>query len=249
MKLTITIFILFLTSIFGNSNSDIKIFTDKHFPPFNMEIDGKLTGLSVDILDAMLKKMNSNQSIKDVLISTWSRAYALTQLKKNSVLLSTSKSSSREGLFKWVGPMFSSSIGLIALKKNNIKIKKISDINKYKIGVVLKDIGATKLYENNVSRKNMNYSKGAKAPIFSFKKLELGKIDLFSYSILPAFYEAKNNGFDINKYEVVYTFKKEKVYFAFNKQTDDKIINQWQKALDDIKKDGSFDKILKKYNV
>jgi len=37
------------------------------------------------------------------------------------------------------------------------------------------------------------------------------------------------------------------LYIAFNKNTPDTIIEKWQKALDDIKKDGTYQKILNKY--
>jgi polar amino acid transport system substrate-binding protein len=36
-------------------------------------------------------------------------------------------------------------------------------------------------------------------------------------------------------------------YFAFSLSTSDDVINSWQKALDSMKKDGTFAKIYKKW--
>jgi ABC-type amino acid transport substrate-binding protein len=42
-------------------------------------------------------------------------------------------------------------------------------------------------------------------------------------------------------------FLKSTMNIAFNINTDDDIVQKWQKALDDIKADGTYDRIMKKY--
>lgn len=37
------------------------------------------------------------------------------------------------------------------------------------------------------------------------------------------------------------------LYIAFHKETSEEVIQRWQKALDEIKKDGTYQKILQKY--
>ncbi len=38
-----------------------------------------------------------------------------------------------------------------------------------------------------------------------------------------------------------------KLYIAFNKNTKNSIIKKWQKALNEIKTDGTYEKIINKY--
>jgi len=59
----------------------------------------------------------------------------------------------------------------------------------------------------------------------------------------------KENGHDITEYEIVFEITKEEknLYFAFNKDTSDEIIGKFQKALDEVKKEGLYDKIISKY--
>ena len=57
----------------------------------------------------------------------------------------------------------------------------------------------------------------------------------------------ETHNFDAKKYEVIKKYKSDTLYFAFNINTDDKIIQQLQKSLDQLKKDGTYQKIKSKY--
>ena len=245
---TKTLFIILILTVtaYSQPKNYINMLTE-HYPPYNMKIDGKLTGMSVEILNEMLKQMQSKQSIGDVKLSNWSRAYTITLKKKNTMLFSTTRTKERELLFKWVGPIKNVDIGLIAPKRKNIKINNISDLNKYIIGTVSKDVGEQLLIKSGVRKKNMQYVSGENAINLSFKKMKRNRIDMFSYNTTVAFENAKDNGLDSNLYEIVYVLEKNALYFAFNLKTDDEVIEKWQKALDQIKQNGTYSKILKKY--
>ncbi|MBF0259816.1 MAG: hypothetical protein HQK62_13460, partial [Desulfamplus sp.] len=43
-------------------------------------------------------------------------------------------------------------------------------------------------------------------------------------------------GFDVNQYETVYVLKSGELYYAFNSNTSDEIIQKLQQALDDLKR-------------
>ncbi len=236
---------LLISNLFATQT--IKIYTEQ-YPPHNMKIAGKLEGRSVEILSAMFKQMNSNQSIKDIKLTNWSRAYSMALKIPNSMVFSTTRTKQRENLFKWVGPIVKVDVGLLALKEKNIKIKNIKDFNNYKIGAVLKDVAEQLLIEKGVSKKNIQHVNGANAINLSFTKMEKGRIDMFAYNTDVAMAGAKIAGYDISKYEIIYILDDTaELYFAFNKQTNDKIIQKWQKALNDIKSNGTYDTIIKKY--
>ena len=231
----------------GIDSHCIKMFTE-HYPPYNMKnINGKLMGSSVEVLDAVLKEMKSTQTIKDVKLRSWSKSYKIAKKRKNSMVFSTTRTASREDLFKWVGPIATTTVGVLALKSKKIVINKTSDFNKYKIGVVLDDVGEALLLESGVDKNHFSYVKGEDAINISFANLENNRIDMFVYNLNVAFANAKMEGFDISKYEIIFTLKVGELYFAFNKQTDDAVIQKWQSALDKIKTDGIYRKIQSKY--
>ena len=236
----------FIINVFAVQEQRIKMYTE-HYPPHNMKTAGELTGISVEVLDEMFKQMKSKQTTKEVKLTNWSRAYSVAQKVPNSMVFSTTRTKSRENLFKWVGPIVKTRVGVIAPKNKNIVINNITDFNKYKIGAVLKDVGEILLLERGVNKKNIQYVNGEDAINLSFTKMEKGRIDMFAYGLGAAFANAKKEGFDISKYEVIYTLAEAELYFAFNEKTDNEIINKWQASLDAIKKDNRYSSIIKKY--
>jgi len=230
----------------GDNPAKITMLTEV-YPPYNMEVDGKLQGITVDILEAMLAILNTGQTRKDFILTNWSRAYSMAEKRKNHMVFGTTRTEKREPLFKWVGPITTTTIGIIAPKDKNIVIDKLSDLNQFRIGTVLKDIGEQILHESGIEKKQLYAVGGKNAIELSFKKMQNNRIDLFAYEINVAFYEAKLKGYNLDDFEVVYTLKEGELYYAFNGATDDRIIRQWQNALDTIKKNGLHKKIIERY--
>lgn len=55
------------------------------------------------------------------------------------------------------------------------------------------------------------------------------------------------NGLDVNDFVVLYRFKTIEMYIAFSKNTDVKVVSKWSEALQNMKHDGSFRSIHKKW--
>ena len=217
------------------------------YPPYNMEVDGQLQGIAVDVLEAMLTILNTGQTREDFILTNWSRAYSMAEKRKNHMVFGTTRTEKREPLFKWVGPITTTTIGIIAPKNKKIVIDKLSDLNQFRVGTVLKDIGGQILLESGIEKKQLSTVSGKNAIDLSFKKMQNDRIDLFAYEINVAFYEAKLKGYNLDNYEVIYTLQEGELYYAFNSATDDKVITQWQNALDTIKENGLYTKIIEKY--
>jgi len=141
------------TTLYSSNIDKVKIFTE-NYPPYNMEVNGQLKGISVDILEAMMKQMGSKRTIADFKLKPWASGYKITSMKKNTMLFSTTRTEQREKLFKWVGPIIATKIGIIAPKDKKIKINNTKELNNYKIGAVLKDIGE-QLLQKLVSKKRI----------------------------------------------------------------------------------------------
>ena len=70
---------------------------------------------------------------------------------------------------------------------------------------------------------------------------------LFAYSLNAVRWELKKNKVSQLDYESVYTLQKSDVYYAFNKDTSDELVQKFQLALDTLKKHGGHQKILNQY--
>ncbi len=242
-----SVFVCISQNAFAEEKSQRITMMTENAPPNAMITEQGLQGLAVDILDAMLQLMGTEEDRGDIIVSNWSRAYSMAKNKKNHMVFSTLRTPEREPFFKWVGPISTLTVGIIAPKSKNIVIEQLSDFGQYRVGAVLKDIGGRMLVELGVKEERLQYVSGKNATDLSFKKLNNNRIDLFAYPVEPAMYAAKVKGHDVSKFEVVYVLNEGDTYYAFNKNTDDDIITQWQVALDTLKENGAYNKIIEKY--
>lgn len=232
--------------IFAQSVDDI-VFMTENYPPFNFEEDGRLQGISTDLMVLILKNLDSKQTREDIRLLPWARGYRLTLNQKNTSLFATTRTAEREKLFKWVGPITTTSIGLLARKERKIKINSLADIKKYRVGVVRSDIGEQLLVNAGIPLQNLDRVGGTDATLTSITKLNKGRIDVWSYETNVAKWEVKAKGFKVDEYETVYVLKEGELYFAFHKDTPEGLLQQLQDALDVLKAQGAHQKIIDKY--
>ena len=230
-------------NVFAQSIDDLMIMTEI-YPPLNFEQDGKLQGISVDIMALLLERLNTKLTRDDIKLLPWARAYKYLQTRENTCLFSTTRTEEREDLFKWVGPIIPSRHVLIAPKYKKISIQSLEDLKKYRIGTVIEDVAEQLLVE-------MGYDKGTliavSDPALCAKQLDKGRIDLWAYGDIVANWIIKQEGFLPDDYESVYVLKESGYYFAFYKETPDDVIQQFQQALDELNEQGEIQKIVDSY--
>lgn len=220
------------------SATDFKIMTEE-YPPFNYSEGGKLTGLSTDVMMELAKRVGHSSEFE---MLPWARGYNLIQKKSGQILFSMTRTEAREELFKWVGPVASNKWVLFAKKDSGLTIASLEDAKKVKkIGTYKEDAAETFLKEEGFTNLDSVVNDELNVP-----KLMAGRIDLWIVGELQGIYKAKAKGV-ADDLEKVMDIKDTQLYIAFSKDTADEDIAKWQKALDDMKADGSYDTILKKY--
>ncbi len=209
-------------------------------PPFNYREDAVFTGSSTEVVREIMRRLDLPA---DIQVMTWARAYQLALTQPNVVLFSTARTPERENLFHWVGPIYKVRFGFYARRGTGpyptclADAKKVNAIATYKDDVreqLLKSLGFTNL-------------DSSKSPTSNLKKLLSGRVDLWLYSNLGVSSIAKQMGIDPDEVELVLPFKDNNVYIAISKGTPQAVVNQWQAALDDMKREGIFEKISKQW--
>lgn len=237
-----SLFLSIFISISLFAFDDIQPLTET-WVPYQIETKSGLKGISVDLVRQIQKRIGNNKEIK---VFPWKRGYNITLNKKGYALFLTTRSKKREELFKWVGPI--SSMKLVFFKnahRNDLKINSLEDAKKVNSIVVAEDtISYEKL--NELGFKNLEVNKLAN---YSFAKLQQNKVDLYPVEYHAFMYKLKQLKQDkkiipVKMKEPIYEAM---LYIAFNKQTPNKIIKKWQNALDEIKADGTYKKILDNY--
>lgn len=228
---------------YGQNPNDITFYTE-HFPPFNYEENGVLHGIAVDILDEIFRDMGSDTNKSDITLLPWSRAYKIVSTQTNTCLFTMVKSEEREPLFKWVGPIVSAPIVLLAKKSKNIEINTLDDLNKYKVVVIRNDIGHRLLVNRGIPEKSLFITTFPnKVPLL----LQNDRVDIWAYGELSAFDIMNRNSINKSEYEVIYTLSVGENYYAFNLETSDEIIRIFQESLDRVKADGRYQNISDSY--
>lgn len=220
------------------------VFMTEQYPPYNFEKDNKLQGIAVDTLALMLQRAESKQTRGDIKLLPWARGYNRVLSEPNTCLFSTTRTEEREHLFKWVGPIAPEAVGLIARKERNIKIDSVEDIKKHKIGTIRDDVAEQYLISAGISVDDMER---VAESIINIRKLNRGRIDLWAYDANVAMWELKANGFNPADYESVHVLGRKNQYFACHKGTSDSLIRKLQAALETLKADGEYEKILGRY--
>ena len=234
---TTLVFFLLKSTLFS---AELKIYTNEE-PPLNFRgQDNQVTGFAVDIVQEILKRTATNSKIN---LLTWARGYQYLQREENVFLFSMAQTDQRKSKFKWVGPLATKRAILIAKKKSGITITTLEDAKKVKkIGTLIGD--SKKEYLQQKGFTNLHSTPKWEQVV---KMLMRGRVDLLALTDVDFPIIAKKAGINISDLEVVYTMYQYHVYIGVSKQTPEQYINQWQKTLDSIKSDGTFEKIINKW--
>jgi ABC-type amino acid transport substrate-binding protein len=226
------------------SELDQLTFITESYPPYNFKSKGKLKGISVDLLLAAAKKSSSLLTAKGIRVFPWPRAYKMAETGPNIVLFSTTRTDEREPKFNWVGPIVPTRIVLLAKKSNSIVINSPSDIKKYVVGAITDDIGDQLVQEAGVKPSSIKHVPKAESLA---KMLGAGRIKLWAYEENVARWFIKKGGLNNSDFESVYTLKESDLYYAFSKDISEDRQQRLQKAIDEVKASGEFDKIKAEY--
>ncbi|MCK5195422.1 MAG: transporter substrate-binding domain-containing protein [Desulfobulbaceae bacterium] len=238
-KLTINVFLILSLFIGIAYAQDLTIITEE-YPPLSFKKDGILTGSSIEVVREILRRLKQPDNI---IMLPWARGYNLLKTQSNRALFSTTRTKERESLFHWVGLLCISQNGFYAKKGSTHNInslddaKKVGSIATYKEDAreqMLKLWGFTNLDSSNSAASNL-------------KKLLSGRVDLWMYDSLGMPKVAEHVGVDTTELELVLPLNEVSLYVAFSKGTPEKIVKKWQKTLDNMKRDGTFEFISKKW--
>ncbi len=233
----------FATTAAAGELDGISYMTEE-FPPLNFEKDGKITGIAVDLLDAVLKKAGASGSAADVQLLPWANGYKKVQEVPDTCLFSMTRTEARENMFKWAGPIIVSRIAVIAKKGSNVVIGSPADLSKYTYGVIREDVGMQMLQAAGVPESNLDITSNNDANI---KKLDAGRINAWAYVEATAMALLKQAGLNPSDFETVYVLQESPLCYAFNKNTADSKVEAFQKALDAVKAEGEADRIIERY--
>ena len=202
----------------------------EEYRPYNYTENDKLTGISVELLKLMWRKMGyAEQPIE---IYPWARGYYYLQKQSNSVLFATSRTEEREDLFKWVGPIYHVKNILIALSRNNLHINSLEDAKNLDIGTVIDDVSEQLLISSGFDHSLLQRVSSIEQNLL---KLKIGRIDLVAITDKGFKDYLVSENYDAHDFNTIYVIQETGSYYAFNKSVPDTLVAEFQEAFDSLK--------------
>ncbi|OSQ29944.1 ABC transporter substrate-binding protein [Thalassospira sp. MCCC 1A03138] len=219
----------------------VKIYTED-FAPFNYMTDAGLTGAGTDVVREMATRLGHDGKFE---VLPWKRALQIVDNEPGTAVFSMVRTSEREDEYKWVGPIIVTRGWLYKMADSNLEIRDLSDARKVAaIGVQAGGAAERVLREQGFKNLAALYTPGN-----ALQLLASNRIDLWEASDLVLEHQRRKFGIDRSEVEPVIGLGIYELYLAFSPQTPDFIVDQWQMVLDDLRSDGTFAEIGRKYGV
>lgn len=224
----------------GGTLDEMTWLTEEYYP-YNYREDGRVKGISADLLRLVWQEMGEPEH--SIYVLPWARAYVQTQGTKNTVLFSMARTPEREKLFKWAGPIAHVRFVLAARKGSRITMDSMEDLAGLRVGTLRGDVSdqllqpfKDKCRVDAVVRMDQN-----------LRKLDAGRIDLVAYEELSLRLLLQHDGRPPDALQTVYVLREVPVYYAFNLATDNALIQRFQSALNDAKNTEAYARLLNGY--
>jgi polar amino acid transport system substrate-binding protein len=219
----------------------LKLLTEEN-PPLNYTEGKKLTGMATEVLQEAGKRAKVKLEFE---VMAWSKAYEKAQADKETCLYSTARLPNRENAFKWVGPIAVNKWGLFALGGFKPEIKSLTDVRPFRVGGVERDAKTEYLKQNGVTNVVEEKDDKLNPSKLTLNRKEAQKIDLWVTSTATAKRVAAQA--KVADVKLVYVVREAESHLACSPRTSPATLKALADALDTMKKDGSYDKIVKAY--
>jgi polar amino acid transport system substrate-binding protein len=228
------------------ADEPLRIVTEE-LPPYNMTEDGRLTGMSTEIVQAVLKAIDMQAEIQSM---PWARAYDIALNNENVLIYSITRTSEREKLFKWVGVIAPMHWYLYAKPDSGIRLTSLEDARPFQIATLKQDAGEQYLLANGFNL-GQNLQSNNKY-IYNYEKFKLGRVDLWISIEANALYLIRQAG-DKPDEEMMQVLSLPDLgangglNMAFSRQTPDALVERFRQGLASIQRDGSYARIANKW--
>ena len=217
----------------------IQMMTEE-YPPVTFMNNGKIGGFVTD----MVREISVRQGIPDsIRLTSWDEAYKVALSNPNVVLFSAERTQKREKLFQWVGPVGKNSSIFFARKGSGIRINSLEEAKK------VAAIATTANWFNEQDLKDKGFTNlvSASKPAENVRKLIQGEVQLSVFTDITVADIVKNAGYSMEDLEPVFTVSNTYFYIAISLGTSPEMVKKWQSVLDEMKKDGTFEKMYRNY--
>lgn len=213
----------------------IYVGTNAEFPPFEYLEDGKITGFDMDLVQEIGKLVDADIKIVDMAFD--GLLPALQMKKVDLVIAGMTANEERMKTVSFTQPYYTAS-QVIIVKEGNTSIKSFDDLKGRRVGVMLGftgDMVVSEIDGVKIERFNAAYA--------GIMALKADKIEAVVLDSEPAKnYVAQNKGLVLADADA-----EQEEYAIAVRKNDKALLEKVEKALSELKENGTYDKLIQKY--
>lgn len=222
-------------SVTALAKEKIYVGTNAEFPPFEYLEDGKITGFDMDLVQEIGKLVDADIKIVDMAFD--GLLPALQMKKVDLVIAGMTANEERMKTVSFTQPYYTAS-QVIIVKEGNTSIKSFDDLKGRRVGVMLGftgDMVVSEIDGVKIERFNAAYA--------GIMALKADKIEAVVLDSEPAKnYVAQNKGLVLADADA-----EQEEYAIAVRKNDKALLEKVEKALSELKENGTSDKLIQKY--
>lgn len=222
-------------SVSAMAKDKIFVGTNAEFPPFEYLDKGEVTGFDIELVNELGKVMDADVKVLDM--SFDGLLPALQMKKVDLVIAGMTATEERKKTVSFTQPYYTAS-QVIIVKEGNNSIKSFNDLKGKKVAVMLGFTGDTIVSEiEGVSIERFN------AAYAGIMALQADKVEAVVLDSEPAKnYVKQNPGLVLAEADA-----EQEEYAIALRKNDKALLEKVEKALAEIKANGTYDALIKKY--
>lgn len=224
----------------GESAPGIYQLVTEEYPPVTFVEDGRPAGFVTDVVREIARRLGVADDIRT---TSWKNAYGMARLHPNVVLFSAERTPAREALFQWVGPVGENSAVLYARKGAGIRLASLDEARQ--VGAIATTTNW--FTEQYLKERGFRNLVSAPDPVDNVRQLLRGEAELSIFTDITVPALVRTAGHDMAELEPALTVSRTRFYIALSRDTPAEVARAWQATLDDMKRDGSFERIYRAY--
>ena len=222
-------------SVTAFAKEKIYVGTNAEFPPFEYLENGEIKGFDMELVYEIGKILDADIKIVDMAFD--GLLPALQMKKVDLVIAGMTANEERMKTVSFTQPYYTAS-QVIIVKEGNDSIKSFNDLKGKKVGVMLGftgDMVVSEIEGVKIERFNAAYA--------GIMALQAGKVEAVVLDSEPAKnYVAQNKGLVLADADA-----EQEEYAIAVRKNDKALLEKVEKALKEIKENGTYDKLLQKY--
>ncbi len=219
--------------------AELRLYTED-YRPFSYLEEGRPSGMAVAVVEELIRRTGEAARIELV---PWTRGYHQVRQQADTALFSTVRTPAREPLFHWVGPIARGHTRFYSLKESGVRVANLDDVRQLGTLAVPKQWYSYEL----LREQQMENLYGVPTPQDMLRMFRHGRVKLLLANNLTLDGMLAEQGMHAGQLQEQFDLMPNDSYIAFSRQTDLERVARWQRALDEMRRDGSLERIYRQW--